>query len=328
MDTYGNNNAKKKGKKAAVIAAVCLIAAVGGGIAVFGALNKNVPEPAESRAPVVTEAGSSKEESSEDDSSEAESVPEKPEIQDWAVELLERNEDVVGWIKIPGIEDDNGDEIIDFPVLQGEDNDYYLYKDIDEEYYESGSIYMDAWSVLNGEEQTDNITVFGHHMGVLGTGFTHLSEYKKGADFLKDHALIEFDSIYENDSKYAIVSCFMINTEEYEDNGNLFEYIGYRDFDDEEYKFDDWYDEITKRSWYSNDIKCTENDKYITLSTCSKLLDSEDLRWVIVAKKLTAQDDVDHIIDSYKDRADEDIYFPQFWIDRHGNKKVDGGWAL
>ncbi|MBP1535692.1 MAG: class B sortase, partial [Ruminococcus sp.] len=95
-----------------------------------------------------------------------------------------------------------------------------------------------------------------------------------------------------------------------------------------EYKFDDWYDEITKRSWYSNDIKCTENDKYITLSTCSKLLDSEDLRWVIVAKKLTAQDDVDHIIDSYKDRADEDIYFPQFWIDRHGNKKVDGGWAL
>ncbi|MBP1533643.1 MAG: class B sortase, partial [Ruminococcus sp.] len=112
-----------------------------------------------------------------------------------------------------------------------------------------------------------------------------------------------------------------------DDDGNLFEYIGYRDFNDEDYKFETWYDEITKRNWYTNDIKCTADDKYITLSTCSKLIE-ENLRWVIVAKKLTPEDDIDHIVESYQDKDDKDIYFPAFWRERYGNNKVDQGWQL
>ena len=251
----------------------------------------------------------------------------KREVQDWAKDLLERNDDVVGWIKIPGLEDYDGNEYINFPVLQGENNDYYLYKNIDRDYYESGSIFVDAWSVINDEDQTDNLTIFGHHMGYVGTSFTHLSEYKQGADFLKEHPIIEFNSIYENNCKYAIVSCFMINTQADDDDGNLFEYIGYRDFNDEDYLFDTWYDEISKRNWYTNDIKCTADDKYITLSTCSKLIE-ENLRWVIVAKKLTPEDNIDHIVESYQDKDDKDIYFPAFWRERYGNNKVDQGWQL
>ena len=251
----------------------------------------------------------------------------KREVQKWVKDkkLLDRNDDVVGWIKIPGFTDSDGDEFMSFPVVQGKDNDEYLYKDLDRNYYESGSIFADAWSVIGKERQSDNITIFGHHMGWLGTSFTHLSEYEQGADFVKDHAIIEFNSIYESKCKYAIVSCFMINTEAKDDNGNLWEYIGYRDFNDEQYIFDEWYNEITRRSWYSNDVKCTKDDKYITLSTCSKLVE-EGVRWVIVAKKLTPDDDIDAIKASYKDRADKDIYFPQIWKDIYGNKTVYKGW--
>ena len=331
MNTNNNRDTKKRSRHGAIIAAACAIIAIGCGVMVMNPL-KNRMEPTETPAAessvVTTQEESSREDSSEEEIKTEDSTPQKRDIQPWAKDLLERNEDTVGWIKIPGITDDNGEEYINFPVLQGEDNEYYLYKNIDEEYYESGSIYADAWSTIDEYGQSDNLTIFGHHMGVLGTSFTHLSEYKKGAEFLREHPTIEFNTIYENDARYAIVSCFMINTQPEEDNGNLFEYIGYRDFDDDEYKFDTWYNEISKRSWYTNDIKCTENDKYITLSTCSKLLNNDDLRWVIVAKKLTPEDDLDHIIASYQDKDDKDIYFPQFWIDRYGNKTVDEGWAL
>lgn len=253
-----------------------------------------------------------------------ESSYQQREVQKWAKDLLKRNEDVVGWLKIPGFTDYYGKEYINFPVLQGEDNDEYLYKNLDGNYYESGSIFADAWSVIDEDGQTDNITIFGHHMGYVGTSFTHLSEYKKGVDFLKKYPVIEFNSIYESNCKYAIVSCYMANIKASDDDGNLFEYIGYRDFNDDGYTFDEWYDEIMKRSWYTSDIKCTEDDKYISLSTCSKQL--TNLRWVIVAKKLTANDNIDLITESYKEKPDKDVYFPKYWRNRYGNTKVDQGW--
>ncbi|MBR1739309.1 MAG: class B sortase [Ruminococcus sp.] len=254
-----------------------------------------------------------------------ESSKKKREIQEWAKPLLERNEDVVGWIKIPGFKNSDGDEYINFPVLQGPDNKYYLYKNLDKQYYESGSIYADAWSVIDEDGQSDNITIFGHHMRYVGTSFTHLAEYKKGVDFLKKYPVIEFNTIYESNCKYVIVSCFVANIYEEQDSGNLFVYNGYRYFDDDEYSFEGWYDEITKRSWYSNDIECSADDKYITLSTCSN--ETKDLRWVIVAKKMTVNDNLDHIVESYEDKANKDVYFPKCWRDLYGNNKKDFGWA-
>ena len=258
------------------------------------------------------------------DASNPEASAQKLKLQDWAKPLLKRNKDVIGWIKIPGFTDYSGEEYINFPVLKGEDNDYYLYKNLDKEYYESGSIFIDSASVMDENGQTDNITVFGHHMGYVGTSFTHLSEYEQGVDFLKKYPIIEFNSIYESGRRYAIISCFAINTEPEDDGGEAWKYVGCRDFNDDDNKFEDWYDQVSKRSWYSSDIKCTEDDKYITLSTCSKLL--KDLRWVIVAKKLTAEDNIDHIVKSYKERPDKEIYYPKYWRDHYGSKKIYQGW--
>lgn len=246
------------------------------------------------------------------------------EVQDWAKNLIKRNKDVVGWIKIPGFKNSDGKEYINFPVLQGKNNDEYLHLNLDREAYESGSIYADAWSTINKDGQSDNITIYGHHMRYLGTSFTHLAEYKKNVDFLKKHPIIEFNSIYENDSEYVIIGAFIASILKNQDNGNVFMYNTYRYFDEDEYKFDDWLDTVKKYSWYSCDAECTAEDKYITLSTCSNEVDK--LRWVIVAKKLTASDDKDKIIKSYKAKDNKDIYFPKCWRDIYGNKKQYFGW--
>lgn len=103
------------------------------------------------------------------------------------------------------------------------------------------------------------------------------------------------------------MGAFVTGILENQDDGKLFKYWTTRYFDDADYKFDDWISEVRKRSWYSNDIECTADDKYISLSTCTN--ETSNLRWVIVAKKMTADDNLDLIIDSYKDKANKDILF-------------------
>lgn len=268
----------------------------------------------------------------DDDSSVAapETTKER-KVQDWAKKLLKRNSEVVGWIKIPGFVNSDGEEYINFPVLQhvsedtSEGNSYYLTRNIDQEYYESGSIFADCLVPIDKNGQADNITIYGHHMRRLGTSFTHLAEYKDGVDFLKKYPVIEFNTIYDTNEKYVIIGCFVAAVEDYQDDIKIFDYWRYRNFDNDEHTFESWIDNVNKQSWYSSSVKCTEDDDYISLSTCSN--EVSDMRWVIVAKKMTADDNLDLIVKSYKERADKDIYFPKCWRNVWGNNKKYLGWS-
>lgn len=270
--------------------------------------------------------------STDDDSSVAapETTKER-KVQDWAKKLLKRNSEVVGWIKIPGFVNSDGEEYINFPVLQhvsedtSEGNSYYLTRNIDQEYYESGSIFADCLVPIDKNGQADNITIYGHHMRRLGTSFTHLAEYKDGVDFLKKYPVIEFNTIYDTNEKYVIIGCFVAAVEDYQDDIKIFDYWRYRNFDNDEHTFESWIDNVNKQSWYSSNVKCTEDDDYISLSTCSN--EVSDMRWVIVAKKMTADDNLDLIVKSYKERADKDIYFPKCWRNVWGNNKKYLGWS-
>ncbi len=234
--------------------------------------------------------------------------------------LLAINDDVIGWISIDTFKSSSGEVYIDYPVVKGEDNDYYLERDIKNNYSGSGgTIFMDYASSIVPGERTDNITIFGHNMKA-GTFFARLEEYKSGVNFLKSNPLITFNTLYStSDEKYIIVYCSLFSIYEDQDNGNVFKYVGYRDFD-EEHPFETWKEELSKRSWYSSGIDVSEDDEFITLSTCTN--DIANMRWVIVARKLRPNEDVDALVQTYQDRPNEDIYFPQRWIYSWGHKKV------
>lgn len=234
--------------------------------------------------------------------------------------LLEINEDVIGWISIDTFKDSKGQPYVDYPVVKGKDNDYYLKRDIKRNYSTSGgTIFMDYASTIMPGLRTDNITIFGHNMKA-GTFFGRLDEYKSGVGFLKANPIVTFNTLYStSEEKYIIVYCSMFSVYENQDNGKVFKYVGYRNFDDA-HPFSLWKEEMSKRSWYSSDIDIREDDEFITLSTCSS--DISDMRWVLVARKLRPDDDVDALIQSYKERADADIYFPERWIRSWGHRKV------
>lgn len=69
--------------------------------------------------------------------------------------LQEVNPDVLGWIRIP-------DTKIDYPLMQGEDNDFYLNHTWEKAPNSVGSIFMEH---LNSADLTDyNTIVYGHNM--------------------------------------------------------------------------------------------------------------------------------------------------------------------
>lgn len=69
--------------------------------------------------------------------------------------LQEENEDVIGWIRIPGTK-------VDYPIMQAEDNDFYLNHTWDKQPNSVGSIFLEH---LNSPNMTDyNTIIYGHNM--------------------------------------------------------------------------------------------------------------------------------------------------------------------
>ena len=83
--------------------------------------------------------------------------------------LLSRNKDVIGWLYCP-------DTVINYPVVQGENNDQYLRKDLDGKYLVSGTLFADYRNGALGEDA--NYIIYGHNMK-NGTMFSLLAKYKQ-----------------------------------------------------------------------------------------------------------------------------------------------------
>lgn len=69
--------------------------------------------------------------------------------------LLGINEEVVAWISIPALE-------LEYPVTQGEDNEYYLHHAYNKKANFAGSIFLDSRNHADFQDQ--NTILYGHNM--------------------------------------------------------------------------------------------------------------------------------------------------------------------
>lgn len=84
---------------------------------------------------------------------DSDSTKELPFCPDWTA-LKAENPDIVGWIRM--------DPTCDYPIMQAQDNDYYLYKGFGRSYNINGSIFL---SSVNSSDFSDkNSIVYGHNM--------------------------------------------------------------------------------------------------------------------------------------------------------------------
>ncbi len=176
--------------------------------------------------------------------------------------LLEVSSDAVGWIKIPGTN-------IDYPVVKGLDNDFYLKSNIKGEPDKAGSIFMDYRNDGMAEER--HTIIYGHHMKD-GTMFMALMSFKE-PEFLLENRIIEFNTLYQ-DIQWEIFSAYVTDTD--------FDYL-VTSFTTLQ-AYDSFLNSIKSKSYYPMNSDITSADTILTLSTCT--YEFKDARFVIHARRL------------------------------------------
>lgn len=173
--------------------------------------------------------------------------------------LSEVNEDIVGWLKIRALD-------ISYPVVQGEDNDYYLHRTFEKVDNFAGCLFMNCDNKSDFTDQ--NTIIYGHNMKD-GSMFGKLKKFKEEETFSKSKFFWMFtpDRIYQ----YRIFSAAVVNK-----TGLNYQVM----FDEDE--FDTWISTAFESSVVENKgIEVTEEDRVVTLSTCTG---DDATRFVVMGK--------------------------------------------
>lgn len=192
-----------------------------------------------------------------------------PDILDEYLALYNKNKSLIGWIKI-------ADTIIDYPVMQTADNEFYLKHNFDQKKDANGCIFLDAkCDIILGN---DNWILYGHHMQ-NGKMFSSLGKYAN-QDFYEEHKIIQFDTIYEKGT-YEVMYAFRSRI--YNADEIVFKYYQFIDANSEE-EFISNMEEMANLSLIETGVTAEYGDKLLTLSTCDYQEDNG--RFVVVAKKI------------------------------------------
>ncbi|MEG0313909.1 MAG: class B sortase [Erysipelotrichaceae bacterium] len=180
-------------------------------------------------------------------------------------ELKKLNSKINSYIKIPNTE-------ITFPIIKGEDNDFYLNHNLEDQINNYGSIYMDFRNDSNYKDF--NTYIYGHN--VMGGGmFSELENYEN-VDFIKNHKKMYLFTEKENfDLEVFAVYSGPITDGSYFVNNHS-----------NQKELNDYLFKLKKQCLYFDDsVKLSINDHIVTLFTCSlkEGLDS-DLRITVFAR--------------------------------------------
>lgn len=174
--------------------------------------------------------------------------------------LQEVNPDVIGWIYSP-------DTTINYPVVQGDDNAYYLKHLADGTENRNGCPFLD---VQNSTDFTDdNSIIYGHHMQ-NGTMFASISWYEDQS-YYDEHPMMY---LMTPTATYRI-ELFSGYITTMDSSAYMQNFGSIRDYTD-------WLKEVSGRSDFRANLEISAYDRVITLSTCAYRF--ENARYVLHGK--------------------------------------------
>lgn len=174
------------------------------------------------------------------------------------LEYLAINSDFTGWIKIP-------ETLMDYPVLRGTDNEFYLNKDIYKNTSDAGAIFMDYRNL--GQFNDQHTIIYGHYLK-NGTMFGGLHDYKEETYF-NTHDKIKISGLY-GEKTYTIFSAYIVSADDYKLEIN---------FEGEDYK--NYLQTLSSYSMHKKNLIFNEDKALLTLATCS--YETENGRMIIHA---------------------------------------------
>ena len=184
-------------------------------------------------------------------------------VVDWKA-LKKVNPDVQGWLYQKGT-------VINYPVVQGTDNDTYLHTRFDKQWSGGGTLFVDYR--MEKDFKGFNSIIYGHHMKD-GSMFRSIRGYTKEEGYYDKHKTMELATPHGN-YHLVVFSAFITKAT-----------------DENTYKMT--YDEAEKqayidRAWEQSElpitrdsVDVTKSDRLVTLSTCA--YDYEEARYIVMCK--------------------------------------------
>lgn len=184
-------------------------------------------------------------------------------VVDWKA-LKKVNPDVQGWLYQKGT-------VINYPVVQGTDNDTYLHTRFDKQWSGGGTLFVDYR--MEKDFRGFNSIIYGHHMKD-GSMFRSIRGYTKEEGYYDKHKTLELATPHGN-YHLVVFSAFITKAT-----------------DENTYKMT--YDEAEKqayidRAWEQSElpitrdsVDVTKSDRLVTLSTCA--YDYEEARYIVMCK--------------------------------------------
>ena len=185
-------------------------------------------------------------------------------------ELQKENSDIVGWLEI----ERTG---INYPVLQTNNNDYYLTHTYKKENSKNGSIFLDK--DYNFSIPSSNLLIYGHN-NKNGKMFEELLNYEN-EEYYKKHPNIRFTT-EKWDSTFEIIAVFKSRVY-YKDETNVFRYYYFINAENEE-EYNYYIEQCKKASLYNIGTSAKYGDQLLTLSTCD--YSTANGRFAVVARKI------------------------------------------
>jgi len=175
---------------------------------------------------------------------------------DWDA-LKKINPDVVGWIYVEGTD-------INYPIVQGDDNDYYLSHNFDGSASSSGAIFLDMDNDPNFE--SDNNIIYGHNM-LDGSMFAQITKFKDQEFLEKNYHII----IATPERAYLLSPAFTYICTGADELRQV-EFPTHSDFED-------YIAELMDKAVTESLVDVTKIDKLFSLVTCS--YEANDVRTVL-----------------------------------------------
>lgn len=158
-----------------------------------------------------------------------------------------KNNDVVGILEI-----NNTDYVV--PVMQGEDNDYYLNRTPDKKKNFMGSIYLDYRVDIDSSKK---LLIYGHNSSRVSMPFEILEEFYD-KDYYDNHKYVELTT--SNTKKRYEIFSVHVETKD-------FDYMNINYDNDNEYL--NHLKELKSRSIYDTGVDVSSDDEVLILQTCS-----------------------------------------------------------
>lgn len=184
-------------------------------------------------------------------------------VVDWKA-LKKVNPDVQGWLYQKGT-------VINYPVVQGTDNDTYLHTRFDKQWSGGGTLFVDCR--MEKDFKGFNSIIYGHHMKD-GSMFRSIRGYTKEDGYYDKHKTLELATPHGN-YHLVVFSAFITKATD-EDTYKM-------TYDEaEKQAYIDWAWERSELPITRDSVDVTKNDRLVTLSTCA--YDYEEARYIVMCK--------------------------------------------